>query len=85
MSTFPSVSNAGTNPYVKSVTVTASNDTAFAPSNAIHVGTGGNLVVEYLDGSTDTWTAVPNNTILPIRVVKIRATGTTASVFKVLY
>lgn len=42
------------------------------------VGTG-NLIVQGEDGNDVTFTAVPANTWLPIRVTRVKATGTTAT------
>ena len=55
------------------------SDTAVNRFRRVYVGTGGNLSVEMENGGTVTFTAVPNGTTLPIRTVRIRATGTTAS------
>jgi hypothetical protein len=45
----------------------------------IYVGGAGNVSVVMEDGSTVTFTAPPVGTILPIRVKRVRATGTTAT------
>lgn len=46
---------------------------------AIYVGTGGNLVVRPVDGNADvTFVNLPNGAILDVRIVAVRATGTTA-------
>lgn len=46
---------------------------------AIYIGTGGNLVVRPVDGNADvTFVNLPNGAILDVRIVAVRATGTTA-------
>ena len=46
---------------------------------AIYIGTGGNLVVRPVDGNADvTFVNLPNGATLDIRIVAVRATGTTA-------
>jgi hypothetical protein len=45
----------------------------------IYVGGAGNVSVVMEDGSTVTFTAPPVGTILPIRVKRVRATLTTAT------
>lgn len=47
-------------------------------SRAIYVGTAGNISAELASGTQVTFTAVPAGMILPLRLRKIRATGTTA-------
>jgi hypothetical protein len=47
---------------------------------ALFVGTGGNLVVGAVDSDADVVFAnVPSGSVLDIRLIAIRATGTTAS------
>ena len=55
------------------------SDTAAQTYAALYVGAGGNLSVEMESGATLTFVAVPTGAILPIRVRKVRATGTTAT------
>ncbi|MFM2279945.1 MAG: hypothetical protein RLZZ444_2176 [Pseudomonadota bacterium] len=57
------------------------NDTtpASETTRALYVGVGGNLSVTMASGGNATFTAVSSGTILPIRVTKVLATGTTAS------
>ena len=50
-----------------------------AVSRAIYVGTGGDLVVVLADDADPvTLAAVPSGMLLPVRVRKVLATGTTA-------
>ena len=55
------------------------SDTADNTFSAIYVGGAGNVSVVMESGDTVTFTAPPVGTILPIRVVKVRATLTTAT------
>lgn len=55
------------------------NSVTFAYCRAIYVGTGGNLSVVTEAGETVTLTNIADGTIIPLAVVSIRATGTTAS------
>ena len=47
-------------------------------SRAIYVGAAGDISAELASGTQVTFTAVPAGMILPLRLRKIRATGTTA-------
>lgn len=64
--------------YRNAAAVTPS-DTADNTGSAIYVGGAGNVVVDTETGQTVTFTAPPVGAILPIRVVRVRATGTTAT------
>lgn len=46
---------------------------------SIYVGTGGNISVVFVDGSTATFLGVPGGSVLPVCVRRIRSTGTTAT------
>lgn len=52
-------------------------DLAVAP-RALFVGQGGDLAVMMLGGETVTFGSCPAGCLLPIRVTRVRATGTTA-------
>lgn len=59
--------------------VTASNDTDLPTvSRSLFIGGSGNLVVDMAAGGTVTFTNVQVG-ILPVRVKRVRATGTTAT------
>lgn len=55
------------------------SDTAENFAVALYVGGAGNVSVVTEAGTTTLFSGVPAGTILPIRVVKVRATGTTAT------
>lgn len=55
------------------------SDTAEVFASAIYVGSGGNLSVITEGGDTVTFSNVPAGTTLVVRVVRIRATNTTAT------
>ena len=60
--------------------ITPDNDSSYSlPTRWLWVGTGGNVAVTMQDGSTATFTAVPNGYRLPVSVTQVRATGTDAS------
>lgn len=54
------------------------SDVTTQPANALYVGTTGNVAVVTEAGTTVTFSNVPVG-ILPIRVIQVLSTGTTAS------
>jgi len=50
-----------------------------AVTRALWVGGGGDLAVRMQDGTALVLGGVPGGTLLPIRVARVRATGTTAT------
>lgn len=48
-------------------------------TRALYVGTGGALAAVMASGATVSFGSVASGTLLPIRVVRVLATGTTAS------
>jgi hypothetical protein len=63
------------------------NDVSYLPfiPRAVYVGGQGNLAVMMFDGSIIMLAGVVAGTLLPIRVLKVFATGTTASNLVGLY
>ena len=59
-------------------TVTASDTTRFVPS-VVYVGTTGNVNVVTSQGTTVLFTAVPAGAVIPVRVIGVLSTSTTAS------
>ncbi len=49
------------------------------PTRALYVGTGGDVTVEMLGGQQLTFSGLQGGQFYPLRVVKVLATGTTAS------
>jgi hypothetical protein len=53
---------------------------------ALFVGTGGNIAMRGVNGSSDqSWKNVPSGSVLPFRAQYVRATGTTAADILALY
>lgn len=48
-------------------------------TRAVYVGGGGTLAVELADGDTVTFAGVPTGAVLPVRLKRLLATGTSAS------
>jgi hypothetical protein len=48
-------------------------------TRAVYVGASGNLAVTLSSGADVTLTGVPGGTLLPLRLRRIKATGTTAT------
>jgi hypothetical protein len=67
------------------VAITPSNTTVLRPTRGIYVGTGGNIAVQMALGNTVTLVGVLGGSILPIQVVKVLSTNTTASNMVALY
>lgn len=73
-------------PAIGAVAVTPSDSVDLElVSRGLWVGTGGNLALEMQDGSSVTITNVADGTLLPFRVLRVNATGTTASGIIALY
>lgn len=53
--------------------------------DSIYMGGAGDVKVNMIDGTTVTFKAVPVGTILPIRVSRVYATGTSATLMVGLY
>ena len=54
------------------------NDTTIFESSMLYVGSAGDVKVTTAQGTDVTFTAVPAGTVLPVRIKKVFATGTTA-------
>ena len=63
------------------------NDTTDLPyiTRAIYVGGTGDVKLTTVGGETVTFASVPAGTVLPIRVARVLATGTTATAILGLY
>lgn len=86
---FVSKPNIGGGPYLGAAAVTPhdTNELAYRPTSALHIGGAGDgaLVVVMADGSTGTFAGLTANTILPISVVKVKSTGTGVTSIVALY
>jgi hypothetical protein len=58
--------------------VTTSDTTVFSPS-IVYVGVTGNVRVTTAQGTDVTFNALPAGAVLPVQVIKVWATNTTAS------
>ena len=77
---FQTASPSLSGPAAHGFAVTPSDSALLAETTrALYVGSAGNLVVVMASGSTITFTAIPSGTVLPVRVSKIMATGTSAT------
>ena len=66
--------------------VTKSDSTVYTGARAVYVGTAGDLAVRLAGDDTPiTFTAVPGGSLLPLEVVQVMSTGTSASNILVLY
>lgn len=66
--------------------VTTSDTTILPCTRALYVGGAGNVAVVMADDeNTVTFTAVPAGTILPVQVIKVMATNTTATTIVALW
>jgi hypothetical protein len=71
---------AAMEPYRKATAVTKSDDTVYAPTDALWVGDGNTeLSVVMADGTMVTFTNVPDGTLLHIAVTKVLDTNTDAA------
>lgn len=55
------------------------SDTAGNTFDSLYVGGAGDVAVDTADGTTVTFSGVVAGTVLPIRVTRVWATGTTAT------
>ena len=79
MDVFESHANSLTAPARSAAAVTPADAVSLAQiSRAIYVGTGGDLSVEMADGDQAVFVGVPSGTLLPMRVARVLATGTSA-------
>lgn len=65
-------------------TFSANAATKAIPADAVYVGGAGTVTVVYENGQTDQFTAVAGE-ILPIRSIRINATGTAATLLAAMY
>lgn len=61
------------------VDVSGGDQTFSTVAKALYVGGAGDVAVTHPDGSSGTFSSVPAGTILPVQVVSVQSSGTTAS------
>lgn len=64
---------------------TADSDMVLQPAIALYIGGAGNVRVTTVAGTDVLFSAVPVGTILPIKVKRVWATNTTATLIIALY
>ena len=69
----------------KAEAITLSDTAVIRNTRAIYVGTGGTIKVTMVDGNAVTFTLVPGGTVLPVQVITVWSTGTTASNLVAMY
>ena len=75
----------GTAMDAKAVTPSDTADLPDGPSRALYVGGAGNISLITGGGSTITFSNVNSGYVLPLEVVRVRATGTTATNLVAIY
>lgn len=66
--------------------VTPSDSAALIATRGLWIGAAGNVTVDMVgDGLPVLFSGINAGTLLPIRVVRVRATGTTATLITALY
>ena len=69
----------------RAAAVTPSDSTVLENTRALYVGVAGDVAVTLVEGGSVTLVGVNAGTILPIQVVAVLATGTTATSIVALY
>jgi hypothetical protein len=79
MDTFKNHTRSLTSPPEHAVAILPQDGTDLpVVTRALYVGTGGDVAVRMLDGSVVTLSNVPSGTLLPLRIDRVLATGTSA-------
>jgi fructose-1,6-bisphosphatase len=71
--------------YRGGVAVTPSDSTVLATTRGLYMGGAGNVTVDFADGTSAVLTAVIVGTIYPISIIRVKATGTTATAIVAIY
>jgi hypothetical protein len=71
--------------YPGGAVVQATSDTALFSPSILYVGVTGNVRVLTSQGDDTTFTGVPSGSVIPVQVIKLFATNTTASSFVRIY
>jgi hypothetical protein len=79
MDTFKNHTRSLTSPPEHAVAILPQDGTDLpVVTRALYVGAGGDVAVRMLDGSVVTLSNVPSGTLLPLRIERVLATGTSA-------
>lgn len=65
--------------------ITPSDITVINPTSAFYVGGDGNITVETISGTVITFNNVVGGSIIPLRIIKVLSTNTTATDIIALY
>lgn len=74
-----------TEPAYDMASVTTSDSSEIDPTRGLYIGGAGNIKVDTAAGTTVTLNSAAAGSVLPIRVKKVYATGTTATNIVALY
>lgn len=84
--TGPQPGSSGSAASARAVTPNDSTNLSYGPARALYVGGAGDVtVIAEFDAGAVTFTAVPAGFILPVRVTRVMAAGTTANAIVALY
>lgn len=76
----PSPASDWTRPMTGGFAITPSDSTNFTYiARGVYVGTGGNVVVVFMDDTSATFANVPSGAVLPVMAKRVNSTSTTAS------
>ena len=84
----PSAYSGSVEPGVKAVAVTPSNsvDLPDGPCRSLYIGVGGNVSIDLMNGGDAiVFKGAAAGSILPLRVTRVRVTGTTATDIVAIY
>ena len=65
--------------------VTPNNSTDLPNSGALYVGAGGDIAVTTAGGDDVTFVGVVSGSFIPVKIARVKVTGTTATNILVLY
>ena len=78
--TFAKHTRSLTSPPEHAVTIVPADQDLARATRALYVGTGGDLAVRMLDGSSVTLLNVPSGTLLPLRVGRVLPASTASGI-----
>jgi hypothetical protein len=72
--------------YRGGVAITPNDTTLVAPTRGLYIGGAGNITVDFADGTSGILLTAPVvGAIIPVSVIRVKATGTTATAILALY